>query len=560
MALIYTGPGGLFTVLGQIFGAHESLGTVRSTTIKAQIQQAVDAYKLKTTADLQFDRAINAAARAEQTWRTAGDTLAAALARDAAGLLTEVVKADSDTVFRGQLAEALQYLIDEMLVDDVFVAPATVTAVYAADADNSATDLALFVWTYDHLTRQLDTSIAESIEVLCTEGGASLEQQALATLRFRGERGPRNKLSEEFPADAGSGIERTIRPLTPSDSLLSNGGFEDATIANIPDDWIVKVGTPGTTLLLTTWESQTITITGTPSAGTYQVQLTDPVTGLVHLTEALDYDATADDLQTALRAVTGLAIDLSEITVTATGTSPNFVHTVEFVGVRGNLALMTVLNNTTAGSFAVAQVAAGDNLSVQGRGLKMTAHASVLQAIFQPITLKPDTVYFLGYWLTPSTTPTQGVFTASINNETEVGSVVSPHTGVGGGQATDLTLIASKTARGFFFSLPSRSAAGDSVAGPLYVCLNKGTAEPTADIVIDEVVLVEATQLYPGGPYVAALAGNAGVVEGDLWTLAVGNNYASKWQKYFDAFFDTAGKRKLLPTAGSTQIAEALVS
>lgn len=552
MAITYTGTGGLFTILGQAFGAHASLNTVRTTTIKGQVQQFVDAYKAKTNATLQFDRAIHAAAAAELTWRRSGDTLATQLQRDVQGLLTEVIKADSPIVFRGQLADALEYLIADMVAEGYWVTSNIVSGSYAADVGNSATDLALFVSVTDHLSKTLQMALAEDIEVLCTSGGVSIDQAAIGALRYRGERQARSKLSEEFPA--GSNVEKTLKPLYPSDSLLTNGGFQDATIEDIPDGWIVGVGEPGANITLTAPESQTITITGSPSAGTYAVQLTDPITGLQHRTESLDYDASGDTLQTALRAVTGLAVDLSEITVTTTGTPPNYVHTVEFIGVAGNLALMTVANNTGLGSFAIAEVTAGTNFAIRGRALKFHASGSVLQSVYQRVVLEPDKVYFLGYWITPSTTPTQGVLFAGVSDEIVPASTIPDHTGGAIGDVVDLTLIASKTGRGVFFSVPP------TAPSPLYVCFEKSTAEPTADIYIDEVVLVEATQLYPGGPYVAALQGKQPPAANDLFTLTMANDYSETWHVMFDSFFDMTGKRLSLPTSGSTNIPTALIA
>src|SRR5688572_3278048 len=256
MALTYTGTGGLFTILGQAFGALETLNTVRTTTIKAEIQEFVDAYKLKTNATLDFDRSVNAAAQAELAWRRSGDTLASSLARDCQGLLTEVVKADSSIVFRGQLTDALEYLIAAMITDGYYVSGNTLSVTYTEDAGNSATDLALFAGLEDHLSKRMDMTLAEDLEVLCTSGGLSIDQAAVGSLRFRGERAARSKLSEEFPL--GSGAEKSIKPLYPSDSLLTNGSFQDATISNIPDSWIVGGGTPGTDVTLTSPESQTI--------------------------------------------------------------------------------------------------------------------------------------------------------------------------------------------------------------------------------------------------------------------------------------------------------------
>lgn len=552
MALTYTGTNGIFTILGKFFFAHKTLGTVRSATVNQEVLDAVNAYKAKTNATLDFDRSVQAAAKAELSWRTAGDALAAALQRDCQGFLREAVKADSELV-RDDLTSALQYLIDEMEDDSYHVTDNTVSASYAAGGSNSATDLVLKVSVKNHLTRQSDTSIAEAIEVLCTSGGLSVEDAAAAVLRIRGERAARSKLSEDWPT--GSGINKTIRPLTVADSILLNGGFEEATIpisgtSFVPDDWTCDV-IGIVCAKVTDFEKQSIAISGTPTDGFYSIKIMDPVTGFYHSTGNIVYNDDGSGVQEELRELPLTVQSLEEVTVTTTGTTPNFTHTIEFIGVAGNLGAIMVSNHTTGGTFTVAEVQAGDSLPVKGRGLKFLAHAVELTTVYQPVDIDPDKVYFLGYWLIPTAAGT-GQFEVAIVNS--IGGVtLTDRSGANISEVTNLSGLSAKTGKGFFFSIKP------STQGQLYVVLRKTIAEPTIDLVIDEVVLVEATQLYPGGPFVAAMAGSLPVLKEDAWTLTVANNNSSEFQKYFDAFFDTAGKRLLLPTSGSNAISEALV-
>lgn len=142
------------------------------------------------------------------------------------------------------------------------------------------------------------------------------------------------------------------------------------TIAGRPDKLNGKVyvpiraGTTGalqrfhelTTIATTTAESQTITITGTPTAGSYVLHFDGKDTA------AIAFNAPATDVQTALRLVAGL----EKVTVTATGTTPNFVHTVVLTGVAGALGAasppqMTVTDSTSGGThnIAIATTVAG---------------------------------------------------------------------------------------------------------------------------------------------------------------------------------------------------------
>lgn len=98
-----------------------------------------------------------------------------------------------------------------------------------------------------------------------------------------------------------------------------------------------------------TVEVQTITPSAAPASGTYVLNFGGDATA------AIQWNATAADIQTAIRTLTGL----EEATVT--GTLATAV-TVTFKGYYGNAALMTVTSNTLNGgiTLAVAQATAGE--------------------------------------------------------------------------------------------------------------------------------------------------------------------------------------------------------
>lgn len=96
-------------------------------------------------------------------------------------------------------------------------------------------------------------------------------------------------------------------------------------------------------------ESQTIAISGTPTAGTYTITYDGKTTA------AIAFNAAASVVQAALRLVPGMA----NVTVTATGTIPNFTHTVVMTGVGAGNGLtspaqMTSTDSTTGGTHAIA--------------------------------------------------------------------------------------------------------------------------------------------------------------------------------------------------------------
>lgn len=75
----------------------------------------------------------------------------------------------------------------------------------------------------------------------------------------------------------------------------------------------------------------------------------------------------------------------------------------------------------------------------------------------------------------------------------------------------------------------------------------------------DEMVVVQATELYKGGPYVEAVSGATAAVLEDLWTLTLTNNRAGDLQEWFQRAFDMANKDFLLPSSGTTNVPDALI-
>ena len=89
------------------------------------------------------------------------------------------------------------------------------------------------------------------------------------------------------------------------------------------------------------------------------------------------------------------------------------------------------------------------------------------------------------------------------------------------------------------------------------------TAIPnTVSIVIDELVLAERIQMYPGGPGFIIVRGNADYRTGDTFTVTYAHSAsppANKWQFYFDRFFNTASFNYNLPSSGGSAIADSLI-
>lgn len=525
---------GLFNILGKIFHAQNTLNTARGTTVPAEILDAVNQYKKKTDADLEMDRAIEGLSNAERSWRNTGATLANQLQRTAQNLLTEVVRADS-TIDRSSLTASLEYLIEKMIADAYYVDANTPGSSVVADGGNSATDVSIAVTHYngDLVTQQ--NILAETLTITVEGSGAN------TTLRIQGESPVSNSLSEEWPG--GSGVNTTIPIFSPSDSIITNGDFETETIANVPDGWIYAPTTPGATYRITDFTQQTVIISGTPTAGHYNLVFTDPATSNEFATGNLTYNATAAQVQAALRLLPGL----SAITVTSTGTSPNLTHTVVFEGVAASVAVLTSLEYFDTGSIAHAITVTGDTGGMFGKALVI--ESSDLGAEFYlPISPVARTLYALSAHIR--------AFGATVHNITL--SIVD---GIGG------SVVASQSGAALSTGISGSSAINthmklwfaisDTAVAPMYLKLSV-TAE-TEGIIVDDLIVAPTQTLYPGGPTVVAYRGKIAPAVGDQWTIPTTNNGAGALQTMFHRNFNMAGKRLLLPSAGTTLIPDAVI-
>ena len=75
-------------------------------------------------------------------------------------------------------------------------------------------------------------------------------------------------------------------------------------------------------------------------------------------------------------------------------------------------------------------------------------------------------------------------------------------------------------------------------------------------LIIDELVLFKPVQLYTGGPSVGIVRGDTDYRIDDRFDLSFTNNYTGKLNLFFDKFFGSPEFNALLPTGGSTTLAD----
>lgn len=90
---------------------------------------------------------------------------------------------------------------------------------------------------------------------------------------------------------------------------------------------------------------QTVTISGTPTTGTYEIAYTTP-SKEVERSAPIAFDALGEKVQAALRSLSGL----EKATVATTGTKPDYTHTITFTGVEGDVAKLEVTSTLDDGT------------------------------------------------------------------------------------------------------------------------------------------------------------------------------------------------------------------
>lgn len=529
---------GLFDVQAKAFAVLNTLFTAIGTTVPTSVESFISQFLLRSDAsDLDVFRAMENLPAAMTSWQSQASTLSSQVRTNLQEFLLELVAADADQPER-TLTFALQYLIDQMLADGDYVTANTISLTLTAGLTNVG-DVAV---CYSELRGdgQVNQNVlAETIDV-------TISSTTGPVLRLRSPLAQANRLAHDWPM--GSGVNTTLAATDPAASLLSNGDFEDVTIDDVPDDWIVHVGTPGTTVKVTDVEVQTVEISGTPTGGSYLLQWTG-ADSITHSTGPLAHNASSSAVQTALRTIPALAA----VTVSSSGTSPNYTHTVTFYGVAGDPGQLTSVNDLTGGTSPTIAHATGTASSTgayRGRALEYDSNGTEVTALYHALSLSVETVYFCHLRVKRVGAAAAGEVRIEIVDG--IGGTVIDD---GEGNAAELVLTASAISDSahdsewFSFRIPPGTTM------PVYLRIRISTAvSNTASIFFDDVAIAAGTRLYAGGPYVAAFAGGTTSHPDDLWELAVANDRAGLNQEWYNRVFDMAAKDLLLPVSGTSLI------
>lgn len=546
---LYDGVDGLFDIQGRIFKVIEDLDTTRATDIPAAVDAAIAKIQLLGS-DPDFASLPAPMASGMASWQAQGSTLFSAMATAAASLAIEM--ANDDVVLDAKtLANALAAIIQQMIDDGDSVDASTVAATVTAGASNYG-DGVLIVSTIDGNGRATEHAKAETIEATVASDGLA------ASIGLAGDPSV-SRDSADWPA--GSGASASVSAVSANSSLIANGSMEAETVIdNAPDGWIVSVGTPGSNVNMTNPEIQTITITGSPSAGWYAISWANPE-GFTQTTAPLAYNASGSAVQSALRLLTGL----ESITVVASGTTPNYTHTITFAGKGGNVSQFTINNQTTGGTITPTTSSAGDGkVFAGGKALAFTGNGSVVHAINSRLTtLQPSTAYAFSAWLAVDIAPLSGVISVELIDGIG-GSVIADDEGNANSFTLDCTALSGTFKHAREVANGPTVIRTPAIVPPIvYLRIRFSTALPgTSILYLDHVALAAMSEIYPGGPLAAAFSGSKTFKAGDSWDIAITNNRAGKLQEFYNRCFDMASLGLLLPSnaAGGETIPDSVVA
>lgn len=539
MAVTLTGSGGLFSILGKLLKTIEDSHVSQGSTIPDDVAAVLVAFN-DLTESPELEAVLDGLSDATLRYKTQ-TSLAQQVQTVCRELIIKLVD-DDDPLPAKTIEAALAELIEQMVAESESVdAAGTVSATVTAGSGNQ-TDAVLYASAKLANGRTAERAFAETLR---------FTRQSATQLSFEGEAAAANTLSPDWPL--GSGVRGSLS--FAKTNRLTNGSFdtENTTAADRPDGWDVQAGTIGSTISLSNVEVQTVAISGTPTGGSYTLTYTDADSN-TQTTAPLAYNATASAVQSALRLLTGL----DEVTVTATGTSPDYTHTITFTGLGGNVAQLTSTNSLTGGTSPTIthNTTTGGEVAFSGRSLLLDGGAEN-PSLRQAVTLQPLTCYSWGVWLKEDVQPAAGVLTIELVDGS--GTVITDAESTNNAATVDLTSggplsTSAWVHQGGFFRTPA------SLPAVVYFRFRLSTAMSSGSILaIDEMRLIEADQAYAGGPFLAGFQGLTAIAPGDVWEVDIANAREGEFQEWFFRLFGNIDL--LLPSdnTGNETVADSLI-
>lgn len=541
----------LFTRLGKFFHAGNTIQAALQTTIENEVEDAVQELGGANSIDYEQVRA-NVLTGLRSLQSQCATALNACVMTPCQKLLIQTVKDDVQQP-SDSLAYSLAELRKQMLANASSLdASSPAIIVDYGSANEGSGRLVTAVTRGDGLTNE--HIVSETVAGEFTYAPST----GLASLWFQGQVVAAN-LAYNWPLGSGCSVTLTSHTASSVSNLVTNGTFEseDDEDEDLPEGWIVSVGVTGTTVKLTNVEEQTVVMSGTPTSGYYLLHYMDQ-DSKIQTTIPLAYNASSSTVQSALQSLDGLG----EVTVTSTGTSPDYTHTVVFTGVPAPPQL-TSTEYTDTGLLTHATTVAG-GVSMRGaRSLELDSDGAELTCIQIAVTLAAETQYAIHMWLKTDVVPAAGRYTIDLVDGIG-GTVIQDAQGVNNtlyfdaaSLTTDWQSLAVIGSKMPVFRTPT------TLPTKTYLRLRATTAMSNgSSLFVDEVCLVAMTQLYTGGPSLTLFTGENVWGIDDTLTLTVTNDRAGEMHEWCNRVFSLRTSDLLLPTnsAGGESINDNVIS
>lgn len=530
----------LMTRLGHFFFVGESANTTLGSTVPTRVDAALSG--LGSSLSAQYETVRDSVLAALTTLQQAGASGSGGIIQQPCNELIRLTVSD-DQPMANTLDLAVRELIKQFEDGSESFDASTVGSSLAYDAGNVGNGVAV-VSTKRSDGKSALFSYAEAINI-----DFSQTSSGETTFSITGKPSV-DLLMPTWPGGSGADETTTSKTSSSGDNLLgTNGTFEDNDdqSVNLPKGWLAPVATLGTTLKMGSVEQQTVVIAGGPASGFYTLSWVNGA-GQTQTTVPLSFDAGQDTVQTALQALAGL----SAVTVSTSGMTPNYTHTITFTGVT-NPAQLTSTSNLNTGTITHNTTVSGSaNVFRGARAVEFASNGSQLTTIQIPVTLIAQTQYVFNVFIKASTAaPAAGVLTFDLVD------------GVGGTVLND----DAGTANSFTFGHASFTTSFQAVSGvfrtPLampsqvYLRIRISTAVTNAvSVYFDEVYLGQMTEIYTDGPSVALFDGSAAWLAGDRIVLTVTNDRAGLLHEWLDRILSLRENRLIFPTnsvGGETQ-------
>lgn len=234
--------------------------------------------------------------------------------------------------------------------------------------------------------------------------------------------------------------------------------------------------------------------------------------------------------------------------------------TVNAIVTDGDFANWTGTNTPT--NWSIANGSAGTQVlrvadPVRGTyAAQIVGDGSSATQLYQSVTLAINTVYAVSFQAKVNSLTATGTFRIALTDST--GTVLQDDAGTNLSYTRDLNGQITTSYQCFtaFFSTPRQLPSGTQLRIGLSVAATAGR-----EINVDLVSVVAATQIYNGGPYVAAFSGADPTAFGDFWTVTVANSLgANSFVRGSDRLYNFRDNGLYWPSANSPTIPDSLVT